>query len=109
MKGRGAGLAGTCGEPVALEHALVPRGLETQRAQLVDSGVEFGAIEPAGRCDDGDAVAGREGSGLAELAAHAKRAISAATAWCSSDPSRWRTASSDGTKRLAAASLPSPR
>ena len=85
--------ARTAGAPAtyaaAGKHRLVVHRLEPELPDLLDTAVEFVAVERACRGDDRDAVAGRQ---RARLAHHAKRAISSAIAWCSSRPSAWRRA-----------------
>src|SRR5439155_6151136 len=90
---RGTKLGRSGHVPAPLEDRVVVDRLEAEAAQLGEAAVEVVAIERAGRRDDGEAVARFQG---ARLQHHAKRAISAAMARCSSRPRSWRSARPEG-------------
>src|SRR5262245_838631 len=97
--GGGAKLGRTGDVPLAREHRVVEDRLESQPANLLDPEVELVAIEGAGRRDDGKAIARFEGPRLPH---HRKRAISSATARCSSRPRVDRRARTAGGRAATA-------
>src|SRR5262249_32196583 len=84
-------------EPASRENAIVEHRLETERSHLLHAAIELLARKRARGCENRDAIPGAQRAGppawlLRPLATHAHRAISSATAWCSTRPTACRTA-----------------